>query len=131
MYLDHVHGELKLDDADFGAMFDAIARLQAIPAEEFKGLFAEAVKDPAEREKLLARRDTLHLEFADLVEDLKGERSARDNGTLGVFTRAKLWVQDKKLLALAHYADSTWMARVNRLSQRLTEVFSPPQPIAG
>ena len=90
---------------------------------------ADAVPDAAVRQQILLRRDTLHLEFADLIEDIKGEKTARDDGTLGLFTRAKLWMQDKKLLALAHYADSKWMERVNGLSQRLTELFTPAKPI--
>jgi hypothetical protein len=130
VYLDYVRGDLELDDADFGAMFDVIARIQSIPDAEFKALFEETVKSPAEREKMLLRRDTLHLEFADLIEDLKGEKGARENGTLGLFTRARLWVQDKKLLALAHYADSKWMERINGLSQKLTAIVSPPKPVA-
>jgi len=130
VYLDYVRGELPLDDSDFGAMFDVIARLQAIPDAQFEALFTEAVPDAAERAKLLVRRDTLHLEFADLIEDIKGEKAARDNGTLGLFTRAKLWVQDKKLVALAHYSDSRWMERVNALSQKLTALLNPAKPIA-
>lgn len=144
VYLQYVRGKLKLDDADFGAMFDAIARVQGLSEAEFKACFEDAAEalcagdkkhGPFEHaEELLgaleARRDGLHLQFAELVDELKAEKKSREDGTLGLFRRAKLWVKDKKLELLADYVDGPWMERVNRLSQKLTRAFQAPKPVA-